>query len=71
MWNIFLASGVKSKKILVVLFGRANFSQDSYRILLNKCGFNEILQYDEEVVRSSQRILRERFVETVNEEAVR
>jgi len=24
MWNIFLCSGIKSKKILVILFGRAN-----------------------------------------------
>jgi hypothetical protein len=34
MWNIFLTSGIKSKKMLIILFGRATLSLESYKKLL-------------------------------------
>lgn len=43
MWNIFMVTDIKSKKLLVVLFGTANLCDDRNRELFVKCGFEEIL----------------------------
>lgn len=45
MWNIFLTSGIKSKRILVVLFGSANMKDRKYKELLMNCFFGELCNY--------------------------
>ena len=45
MWNVFLTSGVKSKQILVILFGEANLEDEKYRELLKRCYFGELCSY--------------------------
>lgn len=62
MWNIFLSSGIKSKRILVILFGTANLTNEKYRNLLKGCYFGELCNYDEGAVRAAQTMLRERVV---------
>lgn len=62
MWNIFLSSGIKSKRILVILFGTANLTNEKYRNLLKGCYFGELCNYDENSVRAAQTMLRERVV---------
>lgn len=71
MWRIFLASGLKSKKMLVILFGRAQMQRDSYRELLRSCFFGEICSHGEELVRQAQDLLRERALALLGEEALR
>jgi hypothetical protein len=39
MWSIFLTCGIKSKKIIVILFGQAELSCEAYRRLLLSCYF--------------------------------
>lgn len=39
MWNIFMSSGIKNKKILVVLFGKAENKDEGFAKLIKKCGF--------------------------------
>jgi len=39
MWNIFMVTDIKSKKILVILFGSANLSDERNKQLFVKCGF--------------------------------
>lgn len=71
MWSIFMASGLKSKKVLVILFGLANLKDEGYLSMVRKCGFGEVEQYGEEMVQQAQKILRDRLAESVTEEAVR
>jgi hypothetical protein len=71
MWSIFMSSGIKNKKILVVLFGSANLKDESFVKILKKCGFEEILEYEEKVIREAQEMLRGRFIESVSDVAVR
>jgi len=47
MWNIFLSSGIKSKKILVILFGRSNMWDEKYKELLKNCFFGELCSHDD------------------------
>lgn len=47
MWNIFMSSGIKNKKILVILFGVANLKDEGFIKILKKCGFEEIMEYGE------------------------
>lgn len=39
IWNIFMVSEIKSKKILVVLFGAINSQDDRDQNLFRTCGF--------------------------------
>lgn len=39
MWSIFMSSSIKNKKMLVVLFGLATFSDENYMKIIRKCGF--------------------------------
>ena len=71
MWNIFLASGVKSKRMLVVLFGCAQLQEERYKDLLKGCFFGELCNYDQTVVRAAQQLLREKVVAMLTPEAVR
>lgn len=71
MWNIFMSSPLKNKKILVVLFGVANLADQGFVKIMQKCGFQEILEHGEEAIRQAQELLRARFVESVTEEVVR
>lgn len=43
MWNIFMSSGLKNKKILIILFGEADLQDEGFLQLVKKGGFNEIL----------------------------
>ncbi len=43
IWNIFMVSDIKSKKILVVLFGAISKRDQRDISLFRKCGFEEIL----------------------------
>lgn len=43
IWKFFMVNDDKSKKLLVILFGVANFSDERNRRLFLKCGFQEIL----------------------------
>lgn len=70
MWNIFLASGLKSKKLLVILFGEVDFADGACRSLLQRCGFEETLALEEHLVREAQRLLRERLVGTLEDAAL-
>ena len=54
MWNIFEVTEIKSKKLLVVLFGAANLSDESNWALFLRCGFQDILQESEIVIRKAQ-----------------
>lgn len=39
MWNIFMSSGIKNKKIMVVLFGKADRNDEGLVKLVKKYGF--------------------------------
>jgi len=39
MWNIFMVTDIKSKKLLVILFGSANLRDERNKQLFVKCGF--------------------------------
>lgn len=71
MWNIFQSCGIASKKILVVLFGEANFSCEKSKELFRSCLFGEICGEAEETVRSAQNILRERLLELTGADFIR
>lgn len=58
MWNIFESSGIKSKKIIIILFGEADLSQEKYNMLLISSYFGELCRERQEVVREAQNILR-------------
>jgi hypothetical protein len=67
MWNMFMSSGINSKKILVILFGIASLSDPIFINIINKYGFQEILKYGEGLIIKSQEFLRTRLVESVTE----
>lgn len=54
IWNIFMVSDIKSKKILVVLFGAINKRDPRDVSLFRKCGFEEILTEEQTVIRNAQ-----------------
>ena len=39
MWTLFMVSNTKSKKILVILFGKVNKSDEKDLDLFESCGF--------------------------------
>jgi hypothetical protein len=57
-----MSSAIKNKKILVLIFGIANVKDEAYSTILKKCGFGEILEYGEGLIRQAQEILRGKFV---------
>jgi hypothetical protein len=46
-----MSSAVKNKQILVVIFGVANVKEEAYSAIIKKCGFEEILAYEEILIR--------------------
>jgi hypothetical protein len=46
MWNIFLSCGLKSKRMLVILFGKADLRKEKYQQLLKGCFFGELCNYE-------------------------
>jgi hypothetical protein len=71
MWNIFMASGVKSKRMLVVLFGYAQLQDEKYKDLLKGCFFGELCNYEQNTVRAAQQMLREKVTAMLTPEVVR
>ena len=61
MWTIFMSSGIKSKKILIVLFGMITTSNEKDVNLFTKCGFKEILSEGQHLIRQAQDYLRNLF----------
>ena len=49
-----MISNIKSKKILVVLFGLANLSDERDVNLFKKCGFEEVLEEGQTNIRKAQ-----------------
>ena len=54
MWTLFMVSNAKSKKILVVLFGRVNKSDEKDLDLFSSCGFGEIWTESQHLIRRAQ-----------------
>lgn len=71
MWSIFLSAGIKSKKILVILFGRAELKQEKYKQLLKNCFFGEFCSYEEAAVRAAQDALRGTVLRLLADEQLR
>jgi hypothetical protein len=71
MWNVFLTCGVKSKQILVILFGEANIEDEKYREILKRCYFGELCSYWQQSIRSAQNLLRSKVSTLLSEERVR
>ena len=70
MWTMFMISNIKSKKILVVLFGLINIEDERDVNLFKRCGFSEILEEGQQKIRKAQELLRSRFVELVDEDKI-
>ena len=66
-----MASWVKSKRMLVLLFGCAQLQEERYKDLLKGCFFGELCNYDETIVRAAQQLLREKVVAILTPEVVR
>ena len=45
MWQLFLRSKVKTKRVLTILFGHASFDDPVFRKMLEKYGLLDILSY--------------------------
>jgi hypothetical protein len=70
MWQIFMSFGIKSKKIIIILFGEADFSQEKYNLLLIRTYFGELCRERQEVVREAQTILRMHALRCLTESKV-
>ena len=70
MWNIFLSSGTRSKKMITILFGEADLSSDKYRALLIQSYFGELCQEQQQAIRDAQNILRQKVFQQLSDNKV-
>lgn len=71
MWNIFLSCGLKSKRMLVILFGKADLRKEKYQLLLKGCFFGELCNYEQSLVQQAQNMLRGLAVSMLDQETIR